>query len=293
VKEVFVSIDIAAVATLITITATTIYVLGLLALGYPVYSRITKNSSTALYVVSVVPRTVVAGHGVRFLLGIPLIWTLLFAAFLSVPQLVSKSFDVRSSYVEDPILNQTIMTLLNELPVIIAIFIALGFLGLHEILSAAGLYNIFYPYSSLRSLAGGENPRPASIADPVDPQDYAGERGLREFFAPSLVIANAIGCIGGAVGGVILAIEGWSWETLFVALVFVIVINFVANVLAVVSIKPPMPKVKVSREGTDESKPIKGYLLAHSEGLWYIFDEECTVLQTIRDDTAVIDVFYP
>lgn len=286
------SIDIAAVATLITITATAIYVLGLMALGYPVYSRITKNSSTALYVVSVVPRTVVAGHGVRFLLGIPLVWTLLFASSLSVPQLVSQGTE-HSSYVEDEILNQTIATFLDYLPVIVAIVVVLTFLGLHEVLNAAGLYNIFYPYSSLRSLAGSENPRPASIADHDDPQDYAGERSLSEFFAPSLFVANVIGCVGGAVGGVILAARGWSWQTLFWALVLVLVINFVANVIAVISIKPPMPKVKVKREGTDESEPIKGYLLAHSEGLWYIFDDKYTVLQTIRDDTAVVDVLYP
>ena len=139
------SIDIAALATLITISATTIYVLGLVALGYPVYSRITKNSSTALYVVSVVPRTVVAGHGVRFLLGIPLIWTLLFAAILSVPQLVYRSVDVRLSYAENPILDQTITTFLNELPVVVSVTVVLGLLGLHEVLGAAGLYNIFYP----------------------------------------------------------------------------------------------------------------------------------------------------
>jgi hypothetical protein len=34
-------------------------------------------------------------------------------------------------------------------------------LGLHEIISAAGFYNIFYPYTSLRPLAGGE------ITDPL------------------------------------------------------------------------------------------------------------------------------
>jgi hypothetical protein len=288
-----VSIDIAAVATLITISATTIYVLGLMALGYPVYRRITKNSSTALYVVSVVPRTVVAGHGMRFLLGIPLIWTLLFAAFLSVAQLVHKGVDVRSRYVEDPILNQTITTFLNNLPVIASITVVLVLLGLHEVLTAAGLYNIFYPYTSLSPLAGGEAPRPATIAEPVDPQDYAGERGLLEFFAPSLVIANVIGCVGGAVGGSILATEGWSWEALFWALVVVIFINFVANMLAVVSIKPPMPKVEVIKDGADGSEPIKGYLLAHSEGLWYIFDDKYKALQTIRDDKAVVDVLYP
>ncbi len=296
------SLDIPAIATLITISATTIYVLGLMALGYPVYSRITKNSSTALYVVSVVPRTVVAGHGVRFLLGIPLIWTLLFAAFLSVPRLVQDWVDVSSNYIEHPVWDQTITTFLSGLPVIASIAIVLVLLGLHEVLSAAGLYNIFYPYSSLRSIAGGENPRPASITDTVDPPDEAGERDLRKFFAPSLFIANVIGCLGGAVGGLILAIEGWSWKTLFWALLIVIIINFVANMLTVVSIRPPMPKVKVIRIGENEGKPpeqskppeqIKGYLIAHSDGLWYIFDEKYKVLQTIRDDKAVVDVYYP
>jgi len=288
-----VSIDIAGAATLITISATSIYVLGLVALGYPVYSRITKNSSTALYVVSVVPRTVVAGHGMRFLLGIPLIWTLLFAAFLSVAQLVYRAVDVRSSYVEVPILDQTITTYLDALPVIASIIVVLVLLGLHEVLSAAGLYNIFYPYTSLRPIAGGESPRPAAIADQADPQDYAGERDLLEFFAPSLLIANVIGCVGGAVGGFILVSEGWNWEAIFEALVVIIVINFVANVLVVISIKPPMPKVEVTRDGEDTSKPIRGYLLAHSEGLWYIFDDEYKALQTIRDDKAVVDVLYP
>jgi len=261
-----VSIDIAGAATLITILATTMYVLGLMALGYPVYSRITKNSSTALYVVSVVPKTVVAGHGMRFLLGIPLVWTLLFAAFLSVSQLVHRGVDLRSNYIEDPILNQAITTFLDKLPIIASIGVVLVLLGLHVVLSAAGLYNIFYPYTSLKPLAGGESPRPASIADPAEPQDYAGERDLLEFFAPSLVNANVIGCVGGAVGGLILATESWNWEALFEVLVVVIVFNFVANVLVVMSIKPPMSKVEVIRDAVDKSKPIRGYLLAHRKG---------------------------
>jgi hypothetical protein len=166
-------------------------------------------------------------------------------------------------------------------------------LGLHEILSAAGLYNIFYSYSSLRPLAGGENPRPASIADPADPNDYAGERDLLEFFAPSLVVSNVVGCMAGAVSGLILATEGWGWEALFTAQLVGILINFVANLIAVISVKPPMPKVVISRDEADGSEPIRGYQLAHSEGLWYIFDDKYKILQTIRDDRAVVDVLYP
>ena len=169
----------------------------------------------------------------------------------------------------------------------------LSLLGLHEILSAAGLYNIFYSYSSLRPLAGGENPRPASIADPADPNDYAGERDLLEFFAPSLVVSNVVGCMAGAVSGLILATEGWGWEALFTAQLVGILINFVANLIAVISVKPPMPKVVISRDVADGSEPIRGYLLAHSEGLWYIFDDKYKILQTIRDDRAVVDVLYP
>ena len=76
------------------------------------------------------------------------------------------------------------------------------------------------------------------------------------------------------------------------ALMVIIVVIFLANVLAVLSIKPPMPRVETTPDDTDKEK-ITGYLLAHSEGLWYIFDEEYTILQTIRDDKVKVDVLYP
>jgi hypothetical protein len=281
-------IGISELVALIAITSATIYVLGLVALGYPVYSRITQNSSTALYVVSVAPRTVVAGHGVRFLLGIPLIWTLLFAASLSVPELVYKAIDV--DFKNNLILGRAIPAVLHELPVIVSIAIVLLLLGVHEVLRAAGLYNIFYPYSSFENGERAASSRSDSTAKAQEGVEVA---SISSFLAPSLIIANIVGCAGGVAGGLILATGEWSGEAITKSLVVIIMLNFMANVLAVLSIKPPMPKVKITRDDTNGSKEVTGYLLAHSEGLWYIFDDEYTALQTIRDDKARIDVLYP
>jgi hypothetical protein len=51
--------------------------------------------------------------------------------------------------------------------------------------------------------------------------------------------------------------------------------------------------VDASARGADGSKPIKTSPLGNSEGLWYIFDEEYKVFQTIQDDKAVVDVLHP
>jgi len=284
--------DIADIATLITTLGVLIYVLGLLALGYPVYRTITNNSSTALYVVSVVPKTVVAGHGVRFLLGIPLVWTLFFTASLSVPWLIDSRADISSEDVGS-LVGRVIPTVIHELPVIVTVAILVAVLGIHELMGAAGLYNIFYPYSSFRTVDRAGPPASTTIdqiIDPVTRSDRNVWKVLLDFLAPSVLIANIIGCIGGVVGGIILVAGEMSGQAVFSALLVVIIMNFIANALAVLSIKPPMPRAKVH---TDEGKEITGYLLAHADAHWYIFDEKYTLLHTIRDEKASVDVPYP
>jgi hypothetical protein len=57
---------------LITTAGATFYVLGLVGLAMPIYRTFTHDLSTAWYVVSMVPRTVVAGQGVRIWLQWPI-----------------------------------------------------------------------------------------------------------------------------------------------------------------------------------------------------------------------------
>ena len=59
------SLNIGDLAALVTVAGVTIYVLGLIGLAIPIYRVFTGEISTAWYAVSLVPKTVVAGQGVR------------------------------------------------------------------------------------------------------------------------------------------------------------------------------------------------------------------------------------
>jgi hypothetical protein len=71
------SIGIGDLAVLLTAAGVLIYVLGLIGLAIPIHIKHTGDVSAAWYVVSLLPRTVVAGQGLRIWLGLPLRLTFL------------------------------------------------------------------------------------------------------------------------------------------------------------------------------------------------------------------------
>ena len=72
------SIDIADVLALITVAGVAVYVAGLVGLAIAIRREFTRDLSTAWYVVALMPRTVVAGQGVR----IWLVWPVSLAVLL-------------------------------------------------------------------------------------------------------------------------------------------------------------------------------------------------------------------
>jgi hypothetical protein len=74
------SIDIADVLALITVAGVAVYVAGLVGLAIAIRREFTRDISTAWYVVALIPRTVVAGQGVR----IWLLWPVTLGALLTV-----------------------------------------------------------------------------------------------------------------------------------------------------------------------------------------------------------------
>jgi hypothetical protein len=69
------SIGIGDLAAIITAAGITIYVLGLVGLALTIRLEFTEDLSTAWYAASLLPRTIVAGQGVRIWLGLPIILT--------------------------------------------------------------------------------------------------------------------------------------------------------------------------------------------------------------------------
>src|SRR5215208_8151257 len=71
------SIGIGDLAAILTTLGVTIYVLGLIGIAVPIRRTFTEDLSTAWYTVALIPRTVVAGQGVRIWVRWPLVLTLL------------------------------------------------------------------------------------------------------------------------------------------------------------------------------------------------------------------------
>src|SRR5215212_8406508 len=63
--------SIGDLATILTVAGVSIYVLGLIGLAIPILREFTGDITTAWYAVSLVPKTVVAGEGVRIWMGRP------------------------------------------------------------------------------------------------------------------------------------------------------------------------------------------------------------------------------
>ena len=78
-------IGFAEVAALITVVGAAIYGLGLLGVAWPIYKRWHNDAATTCYAVSLLPRAVVAGQGMRIFVGFPtLMATLLLIWWLVV-----------------------------------------------------------------------------------------------------------------------------------------------------------------------------------------------------------------
>src|SRR5215218_8375173 len=69
-------IGLGEVAALITVAAVLTYLLGLIAIVWPVYRRITNDIHIAWYAASLMPRTVVTWQGIHSFLGLPITMTL-------------------------------------------------------------------------------------------------------------------------------------------------------------------------------------------------------------------------
>lgn len=69
-------IGVADLAAVLTAAGVSIYVLGLTAIYISIRRELMRHTSTAWYVTSLVPRTVVAGQGVRIWLELPLFITI-------------------------------------------------------------------------------------------------------------------------------------------------------------------------------------------------------------------------
>jgi hypothetical protein len=245
------------VSALVTAFAALIYVLGIVALWMPIARAFTNDFSTALYAVSLMSRTVVAGQGVRSLFGPALVITLyllLYYLLMAVQlELYIRAFDRKPRKWLRRFFNLWLLVV--------------GSLAIGGVLEPY----VFPPSSGPASVPGSEN-----LVLALQIASFA----LYLFGLTVLTVAYKFreGNWGwGTFGreyekGSLISSSWWRKKVLPYVVLFSLFVVLSSFPLAAAQ-DPPLPQIRV--DGTSKTE---GYLLVHSDGFWYLFDKEGDLL---------------
>jgi hypothetical protein len=255
--------DIVAV---LTVTGLSIYVIGLVGLAMAIRLRLIEDTTTAWYVVSLLPRTVVAGQGVK----IWLLWPLPFAVVLVV---VDKSVVAltKSREFAREILELTSPTL--------------GFVFL-----SIFLMRVLYEMHKLAATHPAGEPM---HREPIHP-DLIGHFILATIIAllGTLLMAKGALLIVRVLHEDSLPLLGIPLEGMISGTVLFIVGGFFVGICMAATVAHPLPRVQITELDTVESKGLldlpkgdKGelYLVAHTDGYWHFVYDESNELFSIPD----------
>jgi hypothetical protein len=249
-----VPIEFVQVAALVTVLGIAIYIVGLIALCWPIYRRVTDDPSTAVFAASMVPRTVVAAQGVRIFVGFPLIAALCLLTVVSMARWEPAIF----MRVSGTSLQETSMVHVMFLACV-SVIMTLLFVTAVKRLSDEHLFDFFFT--------------PLTSSDP----------------SPFRWVSIALSALGGAIGGwLFLAADQMSWKTVIVVSAVFFGSIALSSVPDAISIKPPLPAVKITEKDKDGTvkETYEGMLLSHSENHWYVFEAKKNILHMIPDESA-------
>ena len=235
-------IGLAEVAALITVLGAAIYGLGLLGVAWPIHKRWHNDAASTWYAVSLIPRAVVAGQGVRIFMGFPtvmatllLIWWLVVFPVLRLLSVVASNLAAWS----------------------VGIFALL-------VLLAGGYWLLRSKHRQrIQWLLGPtpEHPR------------------YRWLIWITLVLAVPTLFVAGRLAAGAMEVQAaFPYITVDVSLLVVaIALSFLASSLLqlidATAIDPPLPTVEIALSDATQTV-LEGKLLVHTEGVGHFFDEQ-------------------
>jgi excisionase family DNA binding protein len=248
------------VASLLAVVSIATYVVGLFAYWYPISKNYTEDFSAAWYATSLVPRSVVVGHGVKQLLLPYLVALLVFGVFGVCFLFLAFNFQRRKVHRGVQIL------------VYVSITIFVGALSVY-------LVSIYYlgvagPVGSFRNFvrANGELSTAQQLAVfalqvlffclilPASLLFRSVHKGKKSPTKAS-GFGEMLRLIGQRLG------SSPRRSNAAVSLVFLAYFVWVIYV-SLIAVKSPLSKVELSGQ-----RHVKGKLLTHADGYWYIFEQ--------------------
>jgi hypothetical protein len=272
-------ITIGSLATILTVAGVTIYVLGLVGLAVTIRIRLAKDIPTAWYAVSLLPRAIVAGQGIRIWLGWPLILTVAIALW-------------------------TFLIMTFELSVSRTLNLALGG-AFYAVVIVFFLFLGVFVWRATRP----DTPGPKDLAFVRNrthrfTRTFARMLAIGLFFLVGLLAAAVIafgstimmvsavlvlvglgpdrfatGFLRGFFDGIYWIVAGIPVNHLVLAGVITLFIGgFTVGLPAALIMKPPLPQVQLTRRpdaaATVSLDSVTYNLLTHSsDGLWHVFDD--------------------
>lgn len=262
-------IGIAQLATLLTAAGVAIYVLGLVGLALSINLTFTEKWATAWYAGSLMPRTVVAGQGLRiWRQGLFRIVSLVFALLLLSATYAATRYFVR--YILDT------LGLSSTFGIATGIATLIGALAVSH----------FVPGIMIRRNRWLARVRSKLEADGNAPQ----YRRLSLVTAASLWFIG----IGMSISGGYLVFKGLrfnsddgsvNWDIITVAFLVFLVGAFFVAIPSADRIEHPLPSVTLIGAGEGTPKLV-GWLIAHSDGYWHLFDSQ-HVLLSVPDERVI------
>jgi hypothetical protein len=245
------SISIGDLAAINTAGGAVIYVLGLIGFTVPIYRAFTNDRSTAWYAVSLLPRTVVAGQGVRIWVRYPLLVTTLALLSSWFGPIVSPQ---RSEPVDtDPRILGIDITTLTALSLLVALL-------LFGTVIVGGL--------KIRMWRKGWKDTRAL---------------LEELIILSLPVVGLIIFVGVQTLGEALPLA-YKIPAIFAG-------SFLVGLPDAIRRTPPLPEVEITEQPRGDTtkgnaSPTRGYLVAHRDGFWHLFDQNNALL-SIPDERVL------
>jgi hypothetical protein len=254
------SIGIGDLAAILTVAGVTIYVLGLIGLAIPIYREFAQDLTTAWYVVALVPKTVVAGQGVRIWLQWPVVFASLF--------LISAALESISPTA--------------SLVLLFGILLAAAFFVGAKTADLA----IMKPAGSDRARFRGSFTVSLLV---ILMFLLIGFGGTTIFFASLFLTGNTEQVYKSDVS-FLLSLFPERSHFFFLLLLG----SFLLGILPAITATPPLPRVDIIKkdEGNrdENSDPLKGYLVAHSAGFWHLFAENKDLLAIPDDQVSYVRV---
>jgi hypothetical protein len=261
--------DIAQLASILAAAGVTIYVLGLVGLALSIRFSFTQKWATAWYAASMMPRTVVAGQGVR-------VWRQgIFSAVILVVLTFGGIIFLVQVFGWNPIE-------------------AAGFGVL------VGLFNVLNATDTIRRRTA-QTPSESEEAQPTEPPPIR----LRTVIVMAIVGVLIVIVAGFVVYRAVqvdlapaLKMKA-NWNNVTIGTLFFFIGAFFMAVPLSKKVEAPLPAMVFTDKGEPEHSgapvPVSGRLIAHADGYWHFFDSQRGLVSIPDDRVAevkIYDAFY-